>query len=120
MADKNAEKILKPIGKRVKFKYPSAEGSRKGTLEYRAIVRSAPGRTGVPYWDVIDRIKFEGERERWLRITYYRKPKDRLIFGGQTALAEPIRVWKRILVKGAKEKKWFRVLLTNVMKELER
>jgi hypothetical protein len=75
----------------------------------------------VPYWDVVDLIEFEGEPElEFIRITYYRKkPGQSLNFGGQTSITEPISVWRKMLVSAAREKKWFRVLLQDVMSELQ-
>jgi hypothetical protein len=75
--------------------------------------------SGVPYWDVVDLIEFPGEKEpEWIRIGYYRKPKDRLVWGSQTTITEPISVWKRLLVEAAKEKKWFRDMLEDVFRQL--
>jgi len=114
-----AEQILKPIGKEVKFTYPPAEGCKKGFLKDRAVI-SSPGSTGVPYWDVVDLIEFPGEPEpQWIRIGYYRMPKDRLVWGSQTTITEPIGTWKKLLVHAAREKGWFRKLLNEVMEEVE-
>lgn len=113
------ERILKPIGKRVTFTYPLAEGCKKGFLKDRAFIFS-PGSTGVPYWDVIDLIEFPGEPEpQWIRIGYYRMPKDRLIWGSRTTITEPIETWKKLLVHVARQKGWFRKLLKEVMEEVE-
>ncbi len=114
-------RILKPIGKPVSFKYPGNEGDKKGTSKDRAIVPSNPGDTGVPYWDVIDLIEFPGEAEpEWLRIGYYRKPKDRLVWGSQTTITEPISTWKRVLVQVTLAKPWFRRILEDVHDELNK
>ena len=56
----------------------------------------------------------------WLRIGYYRKPGEKLIWGSQTTITEPISIWKKILVSAGKEKKWFRDLLESVMEELDK
>jgi hypothetical protein len=114
-------KILSAIGKDVSFNYPGSEGDKHGILKDRAVVEStnAPGR--VPYWDVVDLIQFEGEEEaEWIRVGYYRKPKHTLNWGSQTTITEPVSIWKRILVNAAREKKWFRDLLEDVMKELKK
>ncbi|MBA4390930.1 MAG: hypothetical protein C0399_08330, partial [Syntrophus sp. (in: bacteria)] len=75
----------------------------------------------VPYWDVVDLIEFKDEQEpEWIRIGYYRKPKDKLNWGSQTTITEPVSEWKKILVNAAKEKKWFRDLLEDVTKELNK
>jgi hypothetical protein len=78
---------------------------------------NAPGT--VLYWDVVDLIEFEGEMEpERLRIGYYRRPGEKLNWGSQTTITEPISIWKKILVSAAKERKWFRDLLESVMEEL--
>ncbi len=112
-------KILKPVGNPVKFHYPNDEGDKKGILKDRSIVPGNPD-NGVPYWDVVDLIEFPEEKEsEWIRIGYYRKPKDKLNWASQTTIAEPISVWKRVLTQVAREKPWFRQLLLDVMMELK-
>jgi hypothetical protein len=75
----------------------------------------------VPYWDVIDLIEFPGEPEpKWIRIGYYRKPKDKLVFASQTTITEPIETWKGLLFHAAKEKAWFRELIEHVMEKLNK
>jgi len=65
-------------------------------------------------------IQFPNEPEpEWLRIGYYRKPGDRLVFGSQTTITEPIVVWKKLLVHAAREKAWFKKLLDEDMAELD-
>jgi hypothetical protein len=108
------------VGAKVSFKYPSDEGDKHGKLKRRTVIpgRNAPGK--VPYWDVVDLIEFEGEKEPWLRIGYYRKPsKKKLTWGSQTTIAEPISTWKRILVSAANDQKWFRELLQEVAAKKE-
>ena len=39
--------------------------------------------------------------------------------GSQTTITEPISIWKRILVTTARDKKWFRDLLEDVLVELK-
>lgn len=75
----------------------------------------------MPYWDVVDLIKFDDEEEPWIRIGYYRMPPKtmRLNFAGQTTITEPVSVWKKLLVKAA-EKEWFRKLLDEVTEELKK
>jgi hypothetical protein len=72
----------------------------------------------VPYWDVVDLIVFDGEKEPWLRFGYYRMPKNRLNWASQTTLTDRVKTWKRLMVQTAKEKQWFRQLLEEVMREL--
>ena len=114
------QKILAKKGKKVTFKYPGNEGHKTGVLKDRTVMLSDPASTGVPYWDVVDLIEFPGEPEpEWIRIGYYRKPGDRLVWGSQTTITEPISIWKRLLVKAAYEKPWFKKLLDDVMEELQ-
>ena len=114
-------KILSCIGKRVSFKYPGNEGGKYGILKDRVVVESTNESGAVPYWDVVDLIEFKDEKEpEWIRIGYYRKPKHTLNWGSQTTITEPVSIWKRILVNAAQEKKWFRVLLEDVMIELKK
>jgi hypothetical protein len=116
--DEVVAQIMKKVGKRVTFEYPGNEGCKRGILKDRALIAS-PGSTGVPYWDVVDLIEFEGEIEpEWLRIGYYRKPADRLVWGSQTTITEPVCVWKRLLVHAAREMPWFRQFLEEVMAEI--
>ncbi len=114
------EQILSRVGKKVAFKYPGSEGDKQGILKDRTVVDSINAPERVPYWDVVDLIEFEEEAEpEWIRIGYYRKPGERLNWGSQTTITEPISIWKRIFVSAAKEKKWFRELLEDVMAELD-
>lgn len=108
-----AEWIASRIGEDVSFKPPA---EKKGILKDRAVIENPP------YWDVVDLIHFEGDEEPdWLRISYYFKsPKGRLTWGGQTSITEPISVWKRIFLQASREKKWFREILTGVMKDLQK
>ena len=113
------EQILSRVNRKVSFKYPGTEGDKHGILKKRTVVESTNAQNRVSYWDVVDLIEFEGEEEpEWLRIGYYRKPGEKLNWGSQTTITEPISIWKKIFVSAAKEQKWFRELLENVMKEL--
>ncbi len=114
-------RILSCIGRGVSFKYPGNEGDKHGILKDRAVVESTNESGAVPYWDVVDLIEFKDEKEsEWIRTGYYRKPKHRLNWGSQTTITEPVSIWKRILVNAAKEKKWFRNLLEDVMIEVKK
>ena len=94
------------VGKRVLFTYPAAEGTRRGRIVDSVVVPGSKTR-GVPYYDVVDLIDFEGEPERWMRISYYRHlPDGRLLFAGQTSITEPLSVWTRLL-SAARERPWF-------------
>jgi len=114
-------KLMRPVGKKVSFLYPAGEAHKNGILQDRAIVASNPGTDGVPYWDVVDLISFPDEPEPdWIRIGYYRMPKDRLVWGSQTTITEPACVWHRILLEAARKKAWFRSLIENVVDELRK
>jgi len=119
--DAVANQILKAVGRPVSFQYPGTEGCKNGILIDRAVMHSpSPGSTSVPYWDVVDLIQFPNEPEpEWIRIGYYRKPGDRLVYGSQTTITEPIAAWKKLFVHAAREKAWFRELLEEVMAELD-
>jgi hypothetical protein len=111
---------LKPVDRSVTFLYPAGEGRKRGILKDRAVLTSNPGSEGVPYWDVVDLIEFPDEPEpEWIRIGYYRKPLDRLVWGSQTTITEPVGIWKKLLVHAGKEKAWFRQLLREVVAELD-
>lgn len=112
-------KILAKIGAPVEFSYPAGEGDERGVLRDRYVLEGG-GRNKVPYWDVVDLIEFpETEEPDWIRIGYYRKPKDRLVWGSQTTITEPVSVWKRLLLGAARAKPWFASLLCDVVSELE-
>jgi len=114
------QRILGPLQGRVSFRYPRHEGDKEGFLKDRVVMRSNPDSAGVPYWDVVDLIEFPGEPEpEWIRIGYYRKPRERLVYASQTTITEPISVWRRLLAQAAREKPWFRRLLDDVMMELQ-
>ncbi|MGO9127292.1 MAG: hypothetical protein ACLP6G_20680 [Terriglobales bacterium] len=57
------ERILSRIDKKVSFKYPGSEGDKNGILKDRTVVDSTNAPGTVPYWDVVDLIEFEGEKE---------------------------------------------------------
>ena len=114
------EKILTRIGKPVVYQYPGDEGERRGVLKDRTVLPAGRNPAGISYWHIVDLIEFSRHREPWIRIGYYRKPKNRLVFAGQTTSTHRVSQWKRLFVKAAKEKKWFRKLLQGVAKELKK
>jgi len=120
--DETVIKILSAVGKAVHFKYPGTEGELNGILKERVVLAAGQNIGGVPYWDVIDLIDFSGEggihRQYMMRIGYYRKPLDRLNWGSQTTITEPLATWKALFIKTAQEKKWFRDLLAEVINEV--
>jgi len=116
-----ADKIRSRIGAPVTFKYPGNEGTVKGVLKERALIESKSSTSGIPYWDVVDLIEFPDHPESlWMRIGYYRMPKNRLVWGGQTTITEPLTVWKRLLVAATLQMPWFHALLRDVLEEAER
>lgn len=116
---KDEEKILGRIGAPVTFGYPSEEGNESGVLRDRYVLAGAGGRGKVPYWDVIDLIEFpETDEPQWIRIGYYRKPKDRLVWASQTTITEPVSVWKRLLSGAARAKPWFANLIRDIAQDL--
>jgi hypothetical protein len=112
------EKILKKINQKVIFKYPGEEPDKIGILKDRFVFTSIEN-NGVPYWDVIDLIEFPDEEveKEWMRISYYRKAKERLVWGGQTSITEPLSIWKTMLTKVISEKTWFKELLEESLKK---
>ena len=113
-------KILDAVGRPVNFKYPFGEVDKKGILIDRSVLYSGTSSTGVNYWDVVDLIKFPIEKEPyWIRIGYYREQKDKLNWAGKNTITEPVYIWKKLLVKAAREKVWFKNLLEEVDLELK-
>ena len=117
------KQILEKINDKVHYKYPNDEGHKNGTLIDRCVLSPDEKNDGVPYWDVIDLIDFPDEPKSKrinMRIGYYRKPKDRLVWGSQTTITEPLDVWRKLLIKTANEKIWFRKLLEEVIEEVKK
>jgi len=110
--------LYSKIGEPVNFKYPEPPYYLKGKLIDRIVVKDG-GDDLVTYWNLIDLIRFEGEEEDWLRITYYRyKNKDkRWVFAGQTSLANPLSGFLELFVNTIKEKEWIRTLFREVYKQ---
>jgi hypothetical protein len=61
---------------------------------------------------------FPEEQREWIRFGYYRRPNERLNWASQTTSTFPIKTWKGLFVKAAKQKPWFRKLLDEVLNEL--
>lgn len=111
-------KLQEAVGKPVTFNYPGGKDKRRGCLKERVIVWSGPPRgegnqIRAVYWDVVDLIEFppSGRHRRWIRIGYYRQVGDKLRWGSQTTITEPLQTWKRLFAQAANEKKWFRDVL---------
>ena len=103
-------RILSKIGMPVHFKYPGTEGSLRGVLKDRVLIKSSSNIAGVPYWDVVDLIEFARSPEPlWLRVGYYRYA-GRLIWGSQTTLTSYLSDWRRLFV-AARKRPWFSALL---------
>lgn len=113
------KKILSRIGSKVNFNYPSPEPRFSGVLKDRCVMY-VPSWTDVAYWDVVDLIEFsKPEKFKAMRFGYYRKAKGKLGWASQTTLTEPIETYRELFVKAAKEKKWFKTFLEDVLKELK-
>lgn len=117
--DEVIAKILSKIGEPVTFTYPGDEPKASGILKDRYVLPAQGERSNVPYWDVVDLIEFPEEVEQeWIRIGYYRMPKDRLVWGSQTTITEPIAIWRSLLTNAARSKPWFRELLEDVLRDV--
>ncbi len=93
-------KIMAAVGKRVAFKYPAPEPTARGVLRSRRIAWTdpAPRPSGARYCDVVDIIKLDGQTEPWLRVGYYRLPRNgKQRWASQTTICEPLSVWRHIL-----------------------
>ena len=113
------DRILSCVGKPVAFNYPNNEGSIRGFLVDRAVMESHSSPSGVSYWDVVDLIDFPAiPQSKCMRIGYYRMPKDRLVWGSQTTITEPLTVWKELLVTAARQMPCFKELLREVLVEI--
>jgi len=115
--DKESRIIKRRIGEPVNFKYPPPEPQWRGKLKDRCVM-PAPSWTGVPYWDVVDLIEFEGQGKKFeaIRFGYYRKSKGQLRWASQTTLTEPIETYKELFKKAVKEMPWFKKFLEDVLK----
>lgn len=103
--------IVGKIGKPVKFRYPDDEGDRRGVLKERVVIKGSVGFKGIPYWDVVDLIEFQGAKKPlWMRVGYYRYTKGRLVWGSQTTLTEPLDIWQKLFAE-ARSRPWFVKLL---------
>ena len=117
--DEVVSKILSKIGKPITFLYPGKEGPAHGRLKDRYVLPAQGARSGVTFWDVVDLIEFPNEAEpEWIRFGYYRMPNNRLVWGSQTTLTEPIATWRSLLVNAARSMPRFRELLEDVLKEI--
>jgi len=86
-------------------------------LKDRSGLRAPKENGRAPYWATVDLIEYQEEPEL-MRFGYYRGSSSQ--WGAQTTLAARLPVWKKLFVKAGREKKWFRELLQDVMKELNR
>jgi hypothetical protein len=112
------EYLNSKIGKPVVFKYPEPPYNRRGELKDRFLVKDTDDDV-VTYWNLIDLIKFEHDKENWLRITYYRykKQEKRWVFAGQTSLSDPISAFEKLFVEAIRKKEWIRPLFKEVFKQ---
>ena len=96
MPKMDCTKIMNRVGKRVKFKYPELEGTRRGVIVDRKIAWCGTSVTGADYCDVVDIIKFDDRKELWLRIGYYRQAVGGPIrWASQTTICEPLSRWRK-------------------------
>lgn len=110
--DKITAKIMKQVGKKVNFTYPTGEGKRAGRLLDRHVMKPIISNSGVPYFNVVDLIKFDKVKEPlMIRIGYYRWKNEKLVWGSQTTITETPKEWKKLIHQTAAEKKWFRYIL---------
>jgi hypothetical protein len=102
------EKILSRIGTEVTFVFPNHEGRMTGILEDRVAMRgeAGPGQN-VRFYDVVDRIKFDNKKERWIRVGFYREQDGRLRWAAQTAFTGPENEWERLFNVARQQKPWF-------------
>lgn len=110
--------LLSKIEEPVTFTYPEGPPLR-GKLSDRSVTFDRED-DSVVYWNVMDRIRFEGEDEDWMRITYYRykKKEGKWIFAGQTSISDPISDFGKLFINAIKEKEWIRPLFRKICKEL--
>jgi hypothetical protein len=92
--------IYSKIGGPVAFKYSKGEKSDKsGKLVDRVVCYDGENSKAF-YWNLLDLIRFKGEDEDWLRITYYRYKKEgRWVFAGQTSISDPFGSFSTLFIK---------------------
>jgi len=114
------EWVLKAIGKTVSFMYPEPERKLEGILRDRYAHRVPSLTKLTDYWDVIDLIEFKinGKKIKAIRFGYYRRTKGKLIWGSQTTLTEEINKLKELFKGAAREKKWFKQFLKEIVEEI--
>lgn len=112
------EKLIGKVGNRVAFSYPEKRKDNQlmgfdtkkqkwileGKLEHRCAVNVEDSDL-VAYWYIVDLIRFKGEKELWLRVTYYRYLKKKIprwVFAGQTSLSGPISYFQKFFKRAIK------------------
>ncbi len=119
MSDRDLQRILSRVGSKVGYRYPGNGVRRVGLLKDRTGIKEPNRKNEVPYWVVVDLIDFPDQRERdFMRFGYYRQSSSS--WGSQTTLTMSLSNWKRLLVRAAREKEWFRKLLEDVTSEIEK
>ena len=115
--DQQKKYLLSKISEPIHFKYPEPP-DKKGILLDRFIVKDRETNDkDVIYWNLIDLIKFEDEKENLIIVTYYRyrkRQKRKWVFAGQTAFSDPISSFEELFVKAIKEKEWIKPLFREV------
>jgi hypothetical protein len=116
--------LLARVGDPVHFTYPEPPYDFEGALMDRFVDKDGEDEY-VTYWNIIDLIKFKGEDENWLRITYYRykkkaiPPKGRTgwVFAGQTSLTNPMSQFEELFTKATREKQWMKIFFREIIKQ---
>ncbi len=122
--DEQKNYLLGKKGNPVRFKYPEGDFSdspREGVLKDRFAIFDSEDEF-VVYWKVIDLIEFKDYPENWLRITYYRYKKQKMIwrFAGQFSISNPLSDWVQMFSKAVKEKPWFKEFFKEVQKKINK
>ncbi len=120
--EEQRQHLLKIKGKKVTFNYPELADPKIGEIKDRWVVCENENEDPT-YWNMIERITFNDEKEEWFRIGYYRYVRDNHRFkrknqhwvnAGQTAFADPISSYVKLFVETAKQKEWFRNFIKEV------
>ncbi len=115
MTEKEAQaRLMKKVGQRVSFKYPGAEGEKRGVLKDRVVVKSTEAtHSGARFWNVIDLLDFSDATDPWIRFGYYRESGEHLIWA-RSSLADGQEDLRRLFVAAAKKAPWFRELVKGL------
>jgi hypothetical protein len=105
------------VGKPVTYNYPG-KIKRKGILKDRCvyITKANIACDDAIYTDTVDLIEFDidGKKLETIRFGYYRNRN----WAGQWTLTDSTEVLKKLFIKAAKEKPWFKKFLEDIVKEI--